>query len=310
MQRHRRERLVHLDDPEVGSHEAGLLERLLEREGGHRLQRRVPVGRHAEGDDLRDRVEPELLGALLAHHDDGRRTVGDLRRVARRHRAVVGERRAAGRRGLRASCRRGCPRHGRTAAGSPLRCGTSTATTSSASRPASQASSARACDRAAHASCSSRPMPSSRVDRVGALPHVPVVERAPQAVVDHRVEHRRIAQSRPPASLGQHERGVRHRFHAPGDRDLELTGPDHLIGHRDRRRPRQADLVDRDGRDLDRDARRDRRLPSGDLPLPGLQHVAHDRVLDRHPARRRPARAPPGSRSRRGRRRAARPESR
>ena len=55
---HRRERLVHLDHAEVGGHDAGLLQRPLEREGGHGLQRCVPVRRHAEGDDLRDRLSP------------------------------------------------------------------------------------------------------------------------------------------------------------------------------------------------------------------------------------------------------------
>ena len=47
--------------------------------------------------------------------------------------------------------------------GSPLRCGTSTGTTSSASRPASHASIARRCERSDHASWSARSRPSSRL---------------------------------------------------------------------------------------------------------------------------------------------------
>ena len=143
------------------------------------------------------------------------------------------------------------------------------------------------------------------VDRVGARSHVPIVERAPQPVMDHRVQHRGIAQTRSRSSLRQDERGVGHRLHAAGDRHLELPRADHLVGHRDGRGAGQADLVDRDRRRLDRDAGGDRRLPGGDLPLPGLQHVAHDRVLDLLRRRRRPWRGPRGSRSPRGRRRAS-----
>src|SRR3954453_10401595 len=49
-----------------------------------------------------------------------------------------------------------------TTSGSPLRCGTETRTTSSSNRPASHASAARACERAAQASCSARSTPNSR----------------------------------------------------------------------------------------------------------------------------------------------------
>ena len=64
---------------------------------------------------------------------------------------------------------------------------------------------------------------------------------------------------------------------------------------------RQADLVDRDGGDLLGDPGRDRGLAGGDLARPGLQHVAHDHVVDlvgRDAGR---APGPPGSRRRRAR---------
>ena len=48
-----------------------------------------------------------------------------------------------------------------TTTGAPFRCGTSTGTTSSARAPDSQPACARRCDRADHASCSSRLIPSS-----------------------------------------------------------------------------------------------------------------------------------------------------
>ncbi len=150
------------------------------------------------------------------------------------------------------------------------------------------------------------------VDRVGAGTHVSIVEGAPQPIVDEGVEHGRVAQPSSLASLRKDEGGVRHRLHTARYRDLDLARTDHLIGDRDRRRAREADLVDRECGHLMRDAGRDRRLSCGDLALPGLEHMAHDRVLDMIRARRSSGRALRGSRTHRDRRREAReraPES-
>ena len=104
---------------------------------------------------------PSSCGLLLAHHDDGGAPVGDLRGVARGHRPVGGERGpqrrrvASGRVGADALVALEADR-GRPCAAGPRR-----ARPRPPSRPLAHASCARACERAAHASCSSRVMPSS-----------------------------------------------------------------------------------------------------------------------------------------------------
>jgi hypothetical protein len=91
----------------------------------------------------------------------------------------------------------------------------------------------------------------------------------------------KVAHARPETALGQQIGRVAHRLHAARDQQLRLAEGDVLGGGGDRVGARQADLVDRQRRDGHRDAGTRRRLPRGDLALPGLEHVAHDHVLDR-----------------------------
>ena len=152
--------------------------------------------------------------------------------------------------------------------GRPWRCGTSTGTTSSASRPESHAL-GRAPVRPLGPRVLLRALDAElAADDVGPLAHVVVVEARPQTVVDHRVDHRRVAQARAVARLRDQVRGVGHGLHATRHGDLELARADHLVGHRDRGQPREADLVHGDRGDLFGDARADRGLPGGDLPVP------------------------------------------
>ena len=59
------------------------------RVGRLQLQRRVRAGDHAVRADLGEPLQAELLGLGLAHHDDGRGAVGDLRGGAGGDRAVL-----------------------------------------------------------------------------------------------------------------------------------------------------------------------------------------------------------------------------
>ena len=90
----RGERLVDLDQVEVGDGQAGLLERLVDRVRRLRLQRGVGTGDDAVRADLGEHGRPGRSALRLAHHDDRARAVGDLRRRAGGDRAVLGERRA------------------------------------------------------------------------------------------------------------------------------------------------------------------------------------------------------------------------
>ena len=69
-QAHRRERLVDLDDVEVGGGEALAVQRLLDRVGRLLVQRRVGPGHVAVRTDLGQPRQPELLGLRPAHDDD------------------------------------------------------------------------------------------------------------------------------------------------------------------------------------------------------------------------------------------------
>src|SRR3954452_3181479 len=87
-----RERLVDLDQVEVGNLQALLLEGVQDRVGRLGLQGVVGTRHIAVGADLGDPVEAELLGLGLAHDDHGRRPVRDLRGGSGGDGAVLGER--------------------------------------------------------------------------------------------------------------------------------------------------------------------------------------------------------------------------
>jgi hypothetical protein len=243
-------------------------------------KRREAIRRHAVRLDPRQRRQSEPTHGRVAGDQDGTRPIADLRRVARRDGALGRERRSE----------LGQRLHGRGGADPFVAIDHDRFTLVLGNldrddlvvEPAFVPRGGRACVRTRRPRVL-RPAvhPVFTVHVVGANAHVLIVERAPQPVVDHRVEHRRMPEPLPGAGLRQHERRVRHRFHAPGDRDLDLTGSDHLIGHRDRGHPRRTDLVDRDRGHIDRDTGGHGGLTGGDLSLPGLQHVPHDRVVDR-----------------------------
>ena len=80
---------------------------------------------------------------------------------------------------------------------------------------------------------------------------------------------------------GRRYGALRHRLHAAGDDDLGVARLDHLVGEVDRVDAREAHLVDASSR-----ARVigmpafDRGLARGDLALAGLEHLAHEHVVD------------------------------
>ncbi len=101
-------------------------------------------------------VEPELLGLRLAHHHDGARAVGDLRRRAGGDRAVLAERRTQPGQRLGRGVGPDALVVARTRPGRPCAAGSATGTISSSNTPFFRAAAARWCERAANSSCSSR----------------------------------------------------------------------------------------------------------------------------------------------------------
>ena len=93
-------------------------------------------------------------------------------------------------------------------------------------------------------------------DDLAGVAHVALLERAPQAVVDHRVDDLAVAHAQSLAHARQQVRAVAHRLHAAGDGDVDVAGADALVGEHHRLQARAADLVDRERGDADRAARR------------------------------------------------------
>src|SRR6266568_257403 len=170
------------------------------------------------------------------------------------------------------------PSSSRHSIGSPRRCGMSTGAISS-----SYAVLLRECGPLVRAGRELvlllAGQPEASVDAVRRLPHRDVVEDVGEPVVGHRVQNLDRAVLVTRSRLRQQVRRVGHRLLTAGNDDVELAGPDELVGKRDGVQARQADLVDRDRRDGQRDAGLVRSLPGRDLPGAGLQHLAHDDVL-------------------------------
>ena len=139
-------------------------------------------------------------------------------------------------------------------------------------------------------------------DLGGLVEHLLAGERVGQAVVDHRVDRLGVAHAEAEARARAAGRGRLDIDSMPPPTPTS-TSPARIAlsssaGGAD---ARGADLVDRLGGDLLRDAALDLRLARGDLALAGLQHLAHDDVLDLLGLDARRARARPRSRCRRAR---------
>ena len=111
--------------------------------------------------------------------------------------------------------------------------------------------------------------------------HRLVGENVIQTVVGHVVEHGHIAVLVAGSAVHQQVRGARHRLLTAGHHNVELTGPDELIGQRNGVDSGQTHLVDRQRRDIPADTGRHGRLAGRHLPRAGGQHLAHDHVVDK-----------------------------
>ena len=118
-------------------------------------------------------------------------------------------------------------------------------------------------------------------DALGVGAHVAVLDGAPQPIVNGRVDERPVAQPIAEARPRQEVGRAVHALHAAGDDHLGVTGPDLGGAEHDGLQSRAADAVDR------RRARRHRqptaqgRLPGGRLAGTGLEHLAHEDLIDR-----------------------------
>ena len=110
--------------------------------------------------------------------------------------------------------------------------------------------------------------------------HVVILESAPQAVVNHRINQHAVSKTITFARLRNQIRRVRHRLHPTRNDYLRITKLDSLCCHHHGLQTRAADFVDRDGWNAERNPTAKRCLPSRILPKPCLNDAAHDHFIN------------------------------
>ena len=117
-------------------------------------------------------------------------------------------------------------------------------------------------------------------DDLARVAHVALLEGAPQAVVDHRVDDLAVAHPQAVAHARQQVRTVAHRLHPAGHGDVDVADADRLIGDHHGLEPGAAHLVDGQRGDVIRQSAVERGLARRILAQPGADDVAHDAFVD------------------------------
>ena len=115
---------------------------------------------------------------------------------------------------------------------------------------------------------------------LGCVAHVEVLAGAPQAVVDHGVDSRRVAHTESLASAGQQVRRIGHRFKPAGNNDFGIARGDRLSSERNCLQAGAADHVDGKPRYGVAQATAQSRLPRGVLAKASRKYAAHDALVD------------------------------
>ena len=118
-------------------------------------------------------------------------------------------------------------------------------------------------------------------DEFPGVAHVEVVVDVPEAVRDHSIDHLTMPKPLPGTGLWQVVRHVAHRLHATCQQALGIARTNRAGGLHDGLEAAAADLVDRGCPDRVRDARGAEHLPRRILAQSGLQHDAHQHLVDR-----------------------------
>src|SRR6266436_1916283 len=119
-------------------------------------------------------------------------------------------------------------------------------------------------------------------DVLGSVAHMIAVERIPEAVLDHGIDHVEVAHFHPAAQMGAVRR-LAHRFLPPRDHDFGVAVENGLVTKGDRAQAGPTKLVDAPGRDLHRDTRSDRGLAGRILALAGRENLTQDNLGDLRP---------------------------
>ena len=108
-----------------------------------------------------------------------------------------------------------------------------------------------------------------------------IVERAPETVADHLVDQLPVAEPVAIAAVLHQVGRAGHVLHAARDQAFGIAGTDGLRGERHCLEPAATDFVDGGRGNALCEPGADRRLACGVLTEAGLQHVAHEHLVDR-----------------------------
>ncbi len=117
-------------------------------------------------------------------------------------------------------------------------------------------------------------------DTFGVGAHVAVLDRAPQPVVDGRVDQLTVAEAEAEPGTRDEVRRLVHRLHAARDDGLGVAGADLRGGEHDRLQAGAADPIDGRGARSVRQTRLEERLAGRGLPDTRLQDLAHEDLVD------------------------------
>ncbi len=112
-------------------------------------------------------------------------------------------------------------------------------------------------------------------DDLARVAHMPVLERAPKPVMDHKVGRRLVAHAKAFACRLQGIWNVGHRFHPAGNHVFGITELHRLRCKRDGTQPRTANHVDGQRRNFGRKTGLQSGLPRGCLADARLHDAAH-----------------------------------
>ena len=115
---------------------------------------------------------------------------------------------------------------------------------------------------------------------IGFVAHRAILERAPETVVEHRVDRLPIAKFPALAHARQQIGSTAHALHAAGDDHLGIFGADRLIGQHHGLQSRTANFVHAHRRHRRRQFSREGRLPGRGLTDTGRQDVTQNHIVD------------------------------
>ncbi len=118
-------------------------------------------------------------------------------------------------------------------------------------------------------------------DKLGRVAHLPLLKRAPQAVLLQSIGELAAAVAQALAKAGYEVRRPRHALHSSGDEDIGFAGDYGVRGHHNGFQARTTYFVDRRRPDRIRKPASESGLPGRRLTGAGRNHQSHQHLVYR-----------------------------